>query len=269
MAFDKTNMKDKPKKSLGQNFLVDDNFSRKIIDSMNFKKDDIVLEIGSGYGSLTKHIIDKSENIISVELDREISAYLNQTYSQINVINEDFLKVNLKKISESYKGKLRILGNIPYNITSQILFHIFDNREYVQDSLIMMQLELCQRLTAKPKTKDYGILSVFSQIFSEPKLLFKIPPTCFYPKPRVLSGMVYFDLSKDKSEKITNEENFRKVVRTAFGKRRKMLSNSLKDLNLNFNLNEIDFDFNKRPEELTPEDFIFLSGEINRRSNFS
>jgi 16S rRNA (adenine1518-N6/adenine1519-N6)-dimethyltransferase len=267
MSFDKSKMKEKPKKSLGQNFLIDDNFSRKIIDSMNFGKNDIVLEIGPGYGSLTKHIITKSENIISVELDSEISVYLKQTFPEINVINNDFLKVNLKEIAGQYNGKLRILGNIPYNITSQILFHIFDNREFVSDALIMMQLDVCQRMIAKPKTKEYGILSVFSQIFSKPKLLFKIPPTCFYPKPRVFSGMVYFEFQDNKTQLITDDENFRKVVRTAFGKRRKMMSNSLKDLNLNFNLNEIDFDFNKRPEELTPNDFIYLSGEIQRRKN--
>jgi 16S rRNA (adenine1518-N6/adenine1519-N6)-dimethyltransferase len=260
MPFNLNSINFNPKKSLGQNFLVDDNIARKIVNSFNVKDDDLVLEIGPGYGALTKHLIPKSKNLVAVELDKGISKFLNETFADLKIVNRDFLEINLDELYQIHGKKIRVIGNIPYNITSQILFHIIDHRFFVNDVVIMMQLDVAQRIIAKPRTKAYGILSIFSQCYSSPKLLFKIPPQCFNPKPRVFSGMVYFDFNNNIADRINNEDLFRKIVRTSFGKRRKVLRNSLKDLNLD--LNRIDFDLSKRPEELSVIDFINFSNMV-------
>jgi 16S rRNA (adenine1518-N6/adenine1519-N6)-dimethyltransferase len=261
MPFNPNSADFNPKKSLGQNFLVDDNIARKIVNSFNIQDNDLILEIGPGYGSLTKHLIHKTKDFLAIELDKNISKYLTDTYKDIKIINTDFLELELIEIQKAYLKNIRIIGNIPYNITSQIIFHIIGNRSVVNDILIMMQYEVAQRIVAKPRTKNYGILSVFSQCYSTPKLMFKIPPQCFKPKPDIFSGMVYFDLTKNIADKINNEDLFRKIVRTSFGKRRKVLRNSLKEMDLN--LEQIDFDLSKRPEELSALDFIKLSNIIN------
>ena len=252
----------KPKKSLGQNFLIDENISRKTVKLLDVKPEDYFLEIGPGYGSLTKYLIEQTKNLICVEIDKEIFKNISEKYSDIKIINEDVLKINFNSLAEGI-DRLRVVGNIPYNITSQIIFHIIDQREKIKDLTIMVQLEVAERIIAKPKSKEYGILSVISQAYSTPKLLFKVPPQCFFPKPKVYSGMLHFDFTNNLNNKIVNHNLFRKLVRTTFAKRRKILKNSLKDIDEKLDLNAFDMYLSKRPEELSIHEFIDLSNKIN------
>lgn len=257
----------RPKKFLGQNFLVDDNISRKIIKYLNIEKDDNVLEIGPGQGALTKIIANLTDYFAAVEIDKNIVDTLNRRYgTKLNLIHKDFLKLDFdNKFRSNFNSrkKIKIIGNIPYNITSEILFKLFDTKNYLDFALIMVQKELAQRLIAKPDSKEYGILAVQTQINSKPKILFNIPPTAFFPKPKVNSSIVKLEFN-NYGDNIADKELLKKIVRSAFGKRRKIMSNSLKDfiIELNIKLEDIKFDFTRRPENVTVEEFINLSNEI-------
>jgi len=254
----------KPKKSLGQNFLIDENISRKTVSLLDIVPNDQFLEIGPGYGSLTKHILEKTKHLTCVEIDLTIAEKITSDYPSIKIINDDILNISLGNVTDK-QNKIRITGNIPYNITSQIIFHIIEQRDFVRDLTIMVQLEVAQRIVANPKTKAYGILSVITQAYSKPLLLFKIPPTCFFPKPRVESGIIQLDFNQTHDSEISNHKIFRKLVRTTFAKRRKILSNSIKDLFECFDYKTISFDFTKRAEELSVSDFINLSNMISKK----
>ncbi len=257
-----------PKKHLGQNYLIDENVSKKIVGSFSPEHGQVILEIGPGKGALTKHLIEYNENLTAVELDRSNCEYLAEKFPGLKLINDDVLKINFRDVlktslQKSSINKSRIIGNIPYNITSGILFKLIDEREYISDAQLMMQEEVAQRLTAKPSTKEYGILSVMVQVFSTPKLLFKVSANCFYPKPKVDSRIVKIEFGNKLEQRIANLDFFRKFVRTAFGTRRKTLRNSLKNLNIT-NERVLDFDFNRRAESLSVEEFIDLSNETYR-----
>jgi 16S rRNA (adenine1518-N6/adenine1519-N6)-dimethyltransferase len=256
-----------PRKHLGQNYLVDENISKKIVNSFSPKPDEIILEIGPGKGALTKFLVKQNKNLIAVELDRNNYESLRKSFTELILINDDILKISfrdtLKNCGQTSKsGKLRVIGNIPYNITSDILFKLIDERESITDAQIMMQEEVAQRLTAKPNTKVYGILSVMLQTYAQPEFLFKVSANCFYPKPKVDSRVVRIGFHNKLEHKIINRDFYRKFVRTAFGTRRKTLRNSLKNLGIKINELEYDFDFNRRAESLSVEEFIDLSNKI-------
>lgn len=252
----------RPKKFLGQNFLVDDNISKKIVKQLDLQDCDIVLEIGPGQGALTKHLAGFCKNYYAIEIDKNIAESLEDKFGETaSIINEDFLKFDFNMLNEPVK----IVGNLPYNIASEILFKLFDNREKILFAVIMVQKEFASRLTATPDTKEYGILSVQSQAFSKPKLLFNVPPTVFFPKPKVESSVVLIDF-RDMKNEIRNSNTFKTLVRTAFGKRRKTLKNSLKELfeelKLGFVKYESIIDFSKRAENIRVEKYIELANEI-------
>jgi 16S rRNA (adenine1518-N6/adenine1519-N6)-dimethyltransferase len=259
----------RPKKFLGQNFLVDDNISQKIIKCLDIKENDIILEIGPGQGALTKFLIDYKNEYIAVEIDKHIVEKLNEKYyGKIKILHKDFLKIDfnseLKDLFVSGK-KIKIIGNIPYNITSEILFKFFDNKEKIDVAVIMVQKELAHRLTAKPDTKDYGILAIQTQINSEPQIMFNVPPTAFFPKPKVHSAIVKLNFDKS-GYKIADADLLKKLVRTSFGQRRKMMSNSLKELfvETKISFGDLKFDFSRRPENVSVREFIELANEIKR-----
>jgi 16S rRNA (adenine1518-N6/adenine1519-N6)-dimethyltransferase len=259
-------LKYKPKKFLGQNFLVDDNIARKIIKSLDTGKNEKVIEIGPGHGSLTKFLINETGNLTVVEFDRGFAEKLKNEYAEkIKVIHKDFLKIDFKDDLAADNNSLKIIGNIPYNITTEILFKLFDNSRYIISAVIMMQKEVARRLSAGPGSKDYGILAVQTQAFSNPKILFNVPRTVFFPKPGVDSSVVKLELNKA-AHGIGNVTLFKELVRSAFGKRRKKLGNSLKDFFVNKNINpeDLDIDLSKRAEELNVEDFIILANDINK-----
>jgi 16S rRNA (adenine1518-N6/adenine1519-N6)-dimethyltransferase len=254
----------KPKKSLGQNYLKDENICRNIVRSFNIKSDDFIIEIGSGQGAITKYILSHTENLIAVEYDINNCNILREKFPELEIINEDILTLSLADIvrKKDLAQKLRIIGNIPYNITSPLLFKLIENRHLISDSQLMIQEEVAQRLVAKPNTKDYGILSVFSQVYSKPKLLFKVSRNCFYPKPRVDSRIIKFQFTDELINQIIDESFFRNFVRGSFGTRRKTLRNSLKNIFIYVNKMKIKFDFDRRAESLSVKEFIKLSNKI-------
>jgi 16S rRNA (adenine1518-N6/adenine1519-N6)-dimethyltransferase len=242
-----------PKKSLGQNYLVDENICRNIVSSFDISKDDHVIEIGAGQGAITRFILEKTNNLAVIEIDRSNCEILKERFPGLNILNEDFLKYKF----ETASGKIRVIGNIPYNITSEIVFRLIDFREHLSDVQLMIQEEVARRFASGPGSKEYGIPSVLLQVFSKAELRFKVSKNCFYPKPKVDSRIIYFDFSISKEKNIKDINFFRKFVKAAFGQRRKTLRNSLKTMELD--LSKADFDFSKRAETLSIDEFIELS----------
>jgi len=248
-----------PKRSLGQNYLIDENICRNIVNSFNITSDEEVLEIGPGRGAITKYILEKTSNVTAVELDKNNCSMLEEKFPGLKIINKDFLKLDINTLNK--ESKFRVIGNIPYNITTPIIFKLIDDRVLIKDAQLMMQLEVAERLAAKPNSKQYGIPSVFVQVFSKPELGFKISRNCFYPKPKVASQLIYFDFTESIENKIKNTEFFKKLVKSAFGTRRKTLKNSIKKLELD--LDKVKFDFTRRAETLSIQEFIELANSFS------
>jgi 16S rRNA (adenine1518-N6/adenine1519-N6)-dimethyltransferase len=250
-----------PKKSLGQNYLTDENISRNIVDAFNIAEDDNVIEIGPGQGAITKYILEKTKNLTVVELDQNNCLILAERFPELNIIHKDILKFDYNSITPNEAKRLRVIGNIPYNITTEIIFKLIDARTIISDAQLMIQEEVAQRLAASPNSKEYGIPSVFIQVFSSPKLLFKVSKNSFYPRPKVDSRLIQFDFSITCESEINDIPFFKKFVKAAFGQRRKTLKNSLSILNLD--LSQAEFDFKRRAETLSVTEFIELSNKFS------
>ena len=251
----------KPKKSLGQHFLTDKNVAKKITESLKpITKN--VLEIGPGTGILTSFLLKKKYNLILVEIDFESVTYLinNLLVDEKIIVKQDFLKLDLQTIFSG--NNFSIIGNFPYNISSQILFKIIENKQFVSDMCGMFQLEVAKRICEKPGTKVYGILSVLTQAFFETNFLFAVSKNIFYPVPNVESAVISLK-RKENFHLNCNESLFFRVVKLCFQQRRKKIRNGLKTLNLSNNLRE-DAIFDKRPEQLSVNDFINLSCSIEK-----
>lgn len=250
----------KPKRSLGQNYLTDENICRNIVNAFDIKPGENIIEIGPGKGAITKFLLEKTVNLKVVELDENNCRILNETFPGLEIINRDFLKTDLNSLMRSKAEKLRIIGNIPYNITSPIIFRLMENREIIYDAQLMIQEEVARRITASPGNKEYGIPSVILNVFGSSKMLFKVSRNCFYPKPKVDSRIIYFNFSESQEERLKDKEFFRKLVKSAFGTRRKTLRNSLKNLNLD--LEKSDIDMGRRAESLTIDEFIEMANKL-------
>jgi 16S rRNA (adenine1518-N6/adenine1519-N6)-dimethyltransferase len=248
-----------PRKSLGQNFLTDANIARKIVDSLNLRADDVVVELGAGTGALTKHLAEKPARLVGIEIDaRAADALRERLGASVELVRADVLSVSLSDFVPMSGKRLRVVGNIPYYITSDILFWLFDQREAVRDATLMMQLEVAQRLVARPRTKAYGILSVAAQYHSKPEQLFRVSRNSFSPRPTVDSAVVRLDFSAPLPE--SNRSFFTTIVRATFGKRRKTLRNGLRYLGFSGRtLAALPFNLDDRPEALTLEDFLNLT----------
>ncbi len=248
------------KKHLGQHFLKDENIAKKIADSLTEEAYDIVLEIGPGMGVLTKYLLKKNVKVYVIEIDAESVEYLKAHFLQLNgrIISEDFLKVDLQKYFEDQS--IAIIGNFPYNISSQIVFKTLEHRHRIPEFAGMFQKEVAQRITEAPGSKTYGILSVLTQAFYDVEYLFTVPPNVFNPPPKVDSGVIRL-IRKQNYTLPVDEQLFFRVVKTAFNQRRKMLRGSLKSFNLSDKLRE-DAIFARRPEQLTVHDFISLTQKI-------
>ena len=250
----------KAKKHLGQHFLTDELIAQQIADSLigtNYKN---VLEIGPGMGVLTKYLLKKDFTTHVIEIDTESVEYLKAHYLNLadRIISKDFLKIDISE----YMGKepFAIIGNFPYNISSQIVFKTLENRHQIPEFSGMFQKEVALRIAEKEGSKVYGILSVLTQAFYDVEYLFTVPPTVFNPPPKVDSGVIRL-VRKENYTLPVDEKLFYKVVKTAFQQRRKTLRNSLKTLNLSDNLRE-DSIFAKRPEQLSVQEFINLTSKI-------
>jgi 16S rRNA (adenine1518-N6/adenine1519-N6)-dimethyltransferase len=259
-----------PKKRFGQHFLRDQNIIRKIVDGAGVSKDDIVLEIGPGLGDMTSLLSQKAERVIAVELDRELCSILSEKFAENNVeiINADVLKFDIGALFERVGRKIRVVANLPYNISTPVLFKLLEGKEYISSMTLMFQKEVADRLVAKPCTKDYGILSVYAQLYTAPSLLFKVSPYAFTPPPKVDSAVVRLDILAEPSVKTDDEELLLKVVKAAFGQRRKTLLNalssglSLPKEDVEAVLNRADIDGSRRGETLTLSEFSTLSNSV-------
>ena len=257
------------KKHLGQHFLTDENIAKKIADSLTEEGYDEVLEIGPGMGVLTKYLLTKKPKLTVMELDRESVAYLKETFplehiqlnttsEKFNIIEGDFLKKEIQEVFN--KKQVAIIGNFPYNISSQIVFKAIENRDYVPEFSGMFQKEVAKRIAEKKGSKVYGILSVLTQAFFDVEYLFTVPPTVFNPPPKVDSGVIRL-IRKENYTLPVDEKLFFRVVKTSFNQRRKMLRSSLKSFNLSDTLKE-DPIFAMRPEQLSVQEFIALTDKI-------
>lgn len=254
-------MINKPKKRFGQNFLQDENILNKIVKEINAQPEDIVIEIGPGYGALTRKLKGSAKNLIAVEIDKELAADLKKSLPELQMINQDFLDSELSAFSAKGR-KLRIVGNIPYNITSPILFKLIENNNLINDAVFMVQLEVAKRMTANRGTKDYGILAVLLNYFTDTKICFKISPNVFFPKPKVFSGLVHIYFNELKVSK-EFQRTFIQIVKAAFGNRRKTLKNSFSNsIFAENNFSKSGIDLSLRAEQLEVSDFIKLTNTI-------
>jgi 16S rRNA (adenine1518-N6/adenine1519-N6)-dimethyltransferase len=251
----------RPKKSLGQHFLQDGNIIRKIADSIPAKSNDFIIEIGPGTGMLTAELIKKFENVLAVEVDGRAIEFLKEKFPNLNLFHEDILKTSWDDLLPADPAAdIHVVGNLPYFITSQILFTVLDHRNRLKSATLMMQKEVAERLVAIPGTKEYGILSVQVQLMSSPKIAFDVSANAFYPRPKVTSSVVV--LKFDQPELMCRDQNLKKVVRTAFQQRRKKLSNSLKRFD---KLPEgPEFDYDKRAEAWEPAIYEKLTAQMEQ-----
>ncbi|MFV1883795.1 MAG: 16S rRNA (adenine(1518)-N(6)/adenine(1519)-N(6))-dimethyltransferase RsmA [Balneola sp.] len=249
----------KTKKSLGQHFLTDNNIITKILKSVRAGKEDRIIEIGPGTGALTKWLVQQYEDVHAIEVDQRAVEVLEESLNGLTIHQKDVLKVNWEElISET--GETHVLGNLPYYITSPILFSLLESRQYFKEAILMMQKEVAQRLVATPSTKDYGILSVQTQLMSTPELLFDVSPNSFSPPPKVMSSVIR--LTFDKPALNCSDKMLKSVVRTAFNQRRKKLSNSLKPVLDDFHPEG--FNYDQRAEDWEPAIYADLAERLEK-----
>lgn len=262
-----TNKQVTPKKHLGQHFLKDKNIAQKIANTLTLKNYKNVLEIGPGMGVLTQYLVQKEMQLAVMEIDTESITYLRKNFSDkaLQIIEADFLKYDLQLLFP--KEEFAITGNFPYNISSQIVFKTLENKDRIPEFTGMFQREVAQRICQKPGNKSYGILSVLTQAFYEASYLFTVAPGVFNPPPKVESGVIR--LTRKPNNKLPCDEKlFFKVVKSAFGQRRKTLRNSLKIFNLPDKIKE-DSIFDLRPEQLSVSQFINLTQKIESTCLFN
>ncbi|MBP6515584.1 MAG: ribosomal RNA small subunit methyltransferase A [Chitinophagales bacterium] len=245
------------KKSLGQHFLHDQNMLQKIADAIgDLSLYASVLEIGPGHGALTRYMLGKKlTDFKAVEIDRRCIDYLKNEYPQLTVVNQDFLKTDLTILVNT---PACVVGNFPYNISSQIVFKIIEHRELIFEMVGMFQKEMAVRIAAKPNSKDYGVIGILAQAYYDCEYLFDVPPGCFTPPPKVMSGILR--MKRKNTALGCDEKLFRQIVKQAFTQRRKMMSNSLKSFNFK---GDVWIAFaSKRPEQLGVQDFVTLTNAL-------
>lgn len=262
------------KKDLGQNYLIDENIANKIVDSLNLTGDETVIEIGPGMGSLTQIICEKAKKVIAVEIDKKAVMMLEENiscYDNIEIINKDFLKLELREIlkEEIEKGRdIKFISNLPYYITSPIIMKILEGKIYFSEIILMLQKEVGERLNAKAGSKDYSSFTLAVKYYCDVEILFSVSKNVFFPSPNVDSMVISLRKRKENIVNVDDEEFYFKVVRAAFSARRKMAFNSL------VNILKLDKDFVKeairksgidekaRAENITIEQFALLSNNL-------
>ena len=240
-----------PKKKWGQNFLIDPNTINKIISSIDSTQNDRLLEIGPGKGAITKKLGENAKFLTAIEIDSNLSNTLKkENYKNVEIINDDFMKIDLENIDANI-----IVGNLPYYITTPILFKIFQSKLKWEKGYFLMQKEVAERIVSLPNQKSYGRLTIMCQIFSNPKILFNISPNVFRPIPKVDSSFVEF--TRNKKSDIINYIRFENIIRKIFNTRRKKLKNCI-DEEMQLNIDSNSELLEKRPENISIEEFIQL-----------
>ena len=230
-------------KKFGQNFLIDTHVLEKIVDAADIGKDDLVLEIGPGIGTVTQYLCEAARQVIAVEIDRKLIKILRDTlsaYDNVEVINEDILKVDIAALVEEKNGgkPIKVVSNLPYYITTPIIMTLLEKRVPVTDMTLMMQEEVARRMQAVPGNKDYGALSLAVQYYSVPYIAAFVPQNCFMPRPNVGSAVVNLKCHKEPPVKVKDEELMFKLIKASFAQRRKTLQNGL--------TNSAELDFTKK-----------------------
>lgn len=254
------------RKSLGQHFLFDNNIINKILNTANLRPADLVVEIGPGAGMMTRMIGERVRKVIAIEIDKTLIDNLRKDLSghpNIEIVNADALYYSYEDIEERFK----VIANIPYYITTPILFRLMDVRKSIQGMTLMVQKEVAERITARPGGKDYGVLSVAIQYYSVPEIAFIVPRGAFRPPPRVDSALIHIEILQEPRIKVKDESFFFRVIRMSFSQRRKTLMNCLKQLGLKKDILDKAFaslhiDPKRRAETLSIEEFGLLSDTL-------
>lgn len=259
-------------KKFGQNFLIDTHVLDKIIRAANITKDDMVIEIGPGIGTMTQYLAEAAGKVIAVEIDKNLIPILEETlddYDNVRVINEDVLKVDLKKIADEENGgkPVKVVANLPYYITTPIIMGLFENEVPLESITVMVQKEVADRMQTGPGNKDYGALSLAVQYYAEPYIVANVPPNCFMPRPKVGSAVIRLTRHENPPVEVKDEKLMFEIIRASFNQRRKTLANGLNNSsNLNFTKEKITEVIEKlgkgasvRGEVLTLEEFARLT----------
>lgn len=260
-------------KSLGQNFLIDDDIIDRIIEGANLVDDDLVLEIGPGIGTLTKEMSKVAKNVSVVEIDKKLIPILEETleeFDNINIYNEDVMKADLKKIAENMGEKpVKVVANLPYYITTPIIMRFLEEDINVSDIVVMVQKEVAERMNAQPGKKDFGALSVAVQYYCDTEIISKVPRHLFVPQPKVDSIVIALRVRPFKKYEVEDEKLFFKIVKAAFGQRRKTLLNSLSSMGIleKPKISEVlslsGIDEKRRGETLSLDEFAKLSNTMS------
>lgn len=259
-------------KKYGQNFLIDEGIVNKIVREAGVTKDDFVLEIGPGIGTMTQLLCEQAGGVAAVEIDTNLIPILKETlaeYDNVTIINEDILKVDIKKLAEEKNGgkPIKVVANLPYYITTPIIMGLFESNVPIDSITVMVQKEVADRMQVGPGTKDYGALSLAVQYYSKPQVVINVPPECFIPRPNVGSAVIRLTRYKEPPVKVKDEKLMFKLIRASFNQRRKTLANGLNNSpEINFSKEEITAAIESlhkgpsiRGEALTLSEFAALS----------
>ena len=253
------------RKSLGQNFLHDENIVRKIIEAIDPQQDDTIVEIGPGFGVLTGNLLESGCRYVGIEIDQRLISALREkfsAYQNFELYHADFCDFDLSNLA-SKPASLRLVGNIPYHITSSIVFKAFEVQHQLKDMVLMVQKEVGERIAAASGNKSYGILSVISQTYAKANILFTVSPNVFIPRPDVASAVVYWDFAKKKQPQPDDPVFFRNFIKRAFNQRRKILRNSLKTFGCPEEFVQTHSTvLAKRPENMEVEELIRLANTL-------
>ncbi|MEG1846836.1 MAG: 16S rRNA (adenine(1518)-N(6)/adenine(1519)-N(6))-dimethyltransferase RsmA [Lachnospiraceae bacterium] len=260
------------RKKYGQNFLIDGNILDKIVESAQITKEDCVIEIGPGIGTMTQYLAEVAKEVIAVEIDKALIPILEDTlsaYDNVTVLNEDILKVDMNQlVQERNQGKpIKVVANLPYYITTPIIMGLFESHVPLESITIMVQKEVADRMQVGPGTKDYGALSLAVQYYAHPHVVMQVPPTCFMPQPKVGSAVIRLDKYETPPVAVENEAFFFKIIRASFNQRRKTLMNGLQNADslslgkeiLIEALEEMNLSLTIRGEALNLEQFAHIS----------
>ena len=265
-------------KRFGQNFLIDSHILEKIVESAEITKEDCVLEIGPGIGTMTQYLAESAGQVIAVEIDKSLIPILEDTlspYDNVTVINEDILKVDIRKlVEEQNAGKpIKVVANLPYYITTPIIMGLFESHVPLDSITIMVQKEVADRMQVGPGTKDYGALSLAVQYYAKPEIVVNVPPSCFMPQPKVGSAVIRLTRHENPPVDVDNEKLMFQVIRASFNQRRKTLANGLNNFGsfslgkeeIQKSIEELGVPVNIRGEALSLEQFAKLSNIINAK----
>jgi 16S rRNA (adenine1518-N6/adenine1519-N6)-dimethyltransferase len=267
-----------PKRGLGQHFLIDQGIAQKIVRLADLEPEDCVVEIGPGMGVLTFLMLPLVKKLIAVELDQGMAEWLRekgQGRASLTIIRQDALGFDFAIVAGEAGRRLKVVANLPYNISTPVIFRLLENRLFFSHLTLMLQREVAERITASPGSKAYGPLSIFTQLYTFPKIMMRVPPEAFYPRPKVESALVRFEILDRPRIAINDDDFFQKVVRASFAQRRKIILNSLKNSSLSIGsgkeieaaLDAVGIDPRRRAETLDLAEFQRLAEALKKYSN--